>query len=33
MGIVSPVFPCCVGEWNNLAVQLRDETDHAAIHP
>jgi hypothetical protein len=22
------VFP-----WNNLIVQLRDETDHAAIHP
>lgn len=23
----------CVGERNNLVVQLRDETDHAAIHP
>jgi hypothetical protein len=23
----------CVGERNNLVAQLRDETDHAAIHP
>jgi hypothetical protein len=23
----------CVGERNNLVIQLRDETDHAAIHP